>query len=210
LSTRGFQLTEKKKKYFLAADKGLSLPHNNFGFTIINHLKIYIMNNATAEALDISQVITTDELLIHWQGHRSLTRKTIEAFPEEAFFKHSIGGMRTFAEMVMELLGIAGPGLREIVTGEVKEFNDHIEHGKSKAKLLQAWDEATDEINNWWAQIKPERFRENIKLFGQYEGSAVSSILYFIDNEIHHRGQGYVYLRSLGVEPPAFWERQFI
>ena len=167
------------------------------------------MNNA-AETLEMSQVITTDELLKHWQGHRSLTRKTIEAFPEEAFFKHSIGGMRTFAEMVMELLGIAGPGLREIVTGEVKEFNDHIEHDKSKAKLLQAWDEATDEINNWWAQIKPERFRENIKLFGQYEGSAVSSILYFIDNEIHHRGQGYVYLRSLGVEPPAFWERQFI
>lgn len=168
------------------------------------------MNNATAEALEISQVITADELLVHWQGHRSLTRKTIEAFPEEAFFKHSIGGMRTFAEMVMELLGIAGPGTCEIATGEVKALNEHIEHGNSKAKLLQAWDEATVEINNWWVQIKPERFRENIKLFGQYEGSAVSSILYFIDNEIHHRGQGYVYLRSLGIEPPAFWDRQFI
>jgi uncharacterized damage-inducible protein DinB len=29
----------------------------------------------------------------------------------------------------------------------------------------------------------------------------------FIDNEVHHRGQGYVYLRALGVEPPPFWER---
>jgi hypothetical protein len=24
--------------------------------------------------------------------------------------------------------------------------------------------------------------------------------MYFIDNEIHHRGQGYVYLRGLGIE----------
>lgn len=32
-------------------------------------------------------------------------------------------------------------------------------------------------------------------------------ILYAIDNEIHHRGQGYVYLRSLGIEPPPFYER---
>ena len=30
---------------------------------------------------------------------------------------------------------------------------------------------------------------------------------YLIDNEVHHRGQGYVYLRELGVEPPAFYER---
>jgi uncharacterized damage-inducible protein DinB len=31
--------------------------------------------------------------------------------------------------------------------------------------------------------------------------------LYAIDNEIHHRGQGYVYLRALGIEPPPFYER---
>jgi uncharacterized damage-inducible protein DinB len=28
-----------------------------------------------------------------------------------------------------------------------------------------------------------------------------------IDNEIHHRAQGYVYLRALNIEPPHFWER---
>jgi uncharacterized damage-inducible protein DinB len=31
--------------------------------------------------------------------------------------------------------------------------------------------------------------------------------MYAIDNEIHHRGQGYVYLRALGIVPPPFWER---
>jgi uncharacterized damage-inducible protein DinB len=32
-------------------------------------------------------------------------------------------------------------------------------------------------------------------------------ILYVIDNEIHHRGQGYVHLRALGIEPPPFYDR---
>ena len=37
--------------------------------------------------------------------------------------------------------------------------------------------------------------------------SPLESVLYGIDNEVHHRGQGYVYLRALGITPPAFYER---
>ncbi len=153
------------------------------------------------------EVISLSGFLNHWQGHRSLTRRVIEAFPEEEFFNHSIGGMRPFAEMVMELLGIAGPGIKEIATGKTAPLNERVDHGSNKEKILQLWDRATDEINAYWAQIKPEQFQKPIKIFGQYDGTVCSSILYFIDNEIHHRGQGYVYLRSLGIEPPMFWER---
>lgn len=152
-------------------------------------------------------VITPTDLINHWQGHRALTRRVIESFPEEAFFNHTIGGMRPFSEMVMELLGIAGPGIKEIATGATSPLNEHFEHGNKKAKILELWDDATNDINTYWAQIKREQFQKNIKIFGQYEGTVYSSIFYFIDNEIHHRGQAYVYLRSLGIEPPAFYER---
>ena len=154
-----------------------------------------------------AQVITSDQLLEHWQSHRKLTRRVIEAFPEDKFFSYSIGGMRTFAEMIMELLGIAEPGLREIVTGDTAELKEHFDHGNSKAKLLEVWDSSTEKINELWGKITVERFQEKIKTFGQYEGTVQSSIFYFIDNEVHHRGQGYVYLRCLGIEPPFFWER---
>lgn len=163
--------------------------------------------NDTAQKTQVNEVITTEELLQHWQGHRNLTRRVIEAFPEDAFFNHRIGGMRTFAEMTLELLAIAGPGIQEIATGQNNEFKEDIEHGNSKAVLLQHWDETTEVLNKYWAEIPASRFHDPIKAFGQYEGTVISSILYFIDNEIHHRGQGYVYLRSLGVEPPAFWDR---
>ena len=165
------------------------------------------MNQTVPTSPSVAQVMTPAELLAHWQGHRSLTRRVIEAFPEEAFFNHSIGGMRPFADMITELLSIATPGLREIVTGQSAPLNEHLEHGNSQAKVLQTWDEATEEINALWAQIPAERFQETIKMFGEFEGTVRWSIFYFIDNEIHHRGQGYVYLRSLGIEPPAFWER---
>lgn len=152
-------------------------------------------------------VITSAELLEHWQGHRKLTRRVIEAFPEKEFFEYSIGGMRPFAVMVQELLAIAVPGLREIAGGVTEQLNEHIKEADSKANILSLWDTATGELNSYWGKLSDERFHETILAFGKYEGTVYSSILYFIDNEIHHRAQGYVYLRSLGIEPPAFWDR---
>src|SRR5690606_1621487 len=154
-----------------------------------------------------TQLITPAQLLAHYQGHRGLTRRVIEAFPEKEFFSFKIGGMRTFAEITMELLGIAVPGLNEIVTRDSKELNEHFEHGNKKENILARWDEDTQKIDELWARIALEDFQEEVNLFGQYKGTVQSSIFYFIDNEIHHRGQGYVYLRALGIEPPHFYER---
>ncbi len=154
-----------------------------------------------------SQIISHEDLLKHWQGHRGLTRRTIEAFPEQELFNYSIGGMRTFAQMAMELLAIGGPGLQEIATGKTSELNEDFKNITTKEQLLQHWDAATETINEYWAQIPVERFQDEVMTFGRYKGTVCSSLFYFIDNEIHHRGEGFVYLRSLGVTPPFFWER---
>nr|WP_121271122.1 DinB family protein [Pedobacter schmidteae] len=167
--------------------------------------------NNTIETLSAPSFVSATDLLNSWLGHRRLTRRVIEAFPEDKIFSFSIGGMRTFADMVKELLDIAGPGIKGIVTDEwpVAGFDNHSakDVAATKADLLKLWDEATEEIKTYWPQITEARFQENTVVFGMYEGQVFSSILYFIDNEIHHRAQGTVYLRSLGVEPPAFWNR---
>jgi len=154
----------------------------------------------------MSEVISSAALLEIWQGNRRLTRRVIDAFPEKELFEFSVGGMRPFAELANELLAIAVPGLNEIVAGDTQPLAEDMKAG-SKAELLKLWDEATEGINALWPRITPERFGERIALFGQYENSVIDTILYFIENEIHHRGQGYVYLRALGIEPPFFWER---
>lgn len=165
--------------------------------------------NTTAQEItqETKQVISQDELLNHWQGHRNLTRRVIEAFPEKEFFEFSIGGMRTFAELTAELLAIGAPGIKGIVTQEVQPYQEGSSKATTKAAYLEKWDEATSVINDYWSQLKVEDFSKTFNLFGEYEFRVIQNVLYFIDNEVHHRGQGYVYLRALGIEPPFFWER---
>ncbi|KAA2240886.1 damage-inducible protein DinB [Chitinophaga agrisoli] len=158
------------------------------------------------------QVILPEELLLHWQGHRQLTRRVIEAFPEHELFHYSIGGMRPFSEMAIELISLAAAGIQGMVTGSWRATGELDHHaGQSlpgtKAEILRQWDLVTQEINHSWLQIPLERFQELDMAFGQYEGPIIRIMLYWVDNENHHRGQGYVYLRSLGIEPPPFWDR---
>lgn len=150
--------------------------------------------------------IDPDGLLAHWQGHRRLTRRVIEAFPDEALFEFAIGGMRPFGEIVRELLVMTAPTVRGVLTDTWERYRlgDEV---RSKEELLRRWDAATAEMDEVWPRIPHERFFETQKAFGQFEGVVHDLVLYVIDNEIHHRGQGYVYLRALGIEPPHFWER---
>lgn len=152
-----------------------------------------------------AQVITPESLLDHWQGHRRLTRRVIEAFPEDQLSTFSVGGMRTFGDMAMELLAIALPMVRGILTQEWDTSFDRTVLPKDE--ILRQWDAATEELNALWGRITIEKFGEQMVAFGLYPGRASDLILYAIDNEIHHRAQGFVYLRALGIEPPPFWER---
>jgi uncharacterized damage-inducible protein DinB len=158
-----------------------------------------------AQSVPTTCVIPPEALLKHWQGHRRLTRRMIEAFPEDQLFSYSVGGMRSFGELAQEMLGMAVPMVEGAVTGDWKPY----EGGKAATRdeLLQRWDESTEQLNSLWPRIAPERFGEHIVAFGQYPGLTYDLLLYVIDNEIHHRGQGYVYLRALGIEPPPFYER---
>lgn len=149
--------------------------------------------------------ISTDALLEHWQGHRRLTRRVIELFPDDQLFTFSIGGMRTFGDLLNELLSMAGPMTHGLATLEWGGYAPS--KTTSKAEILRLWDESTTKINEFWPQIPVERFQETLTSFGQYEGLGYWQILYVVDNEVHHRAQGYVYLRALGVEPPPFYER---
>jgi uncharacterized damage-inducible protein DinB len=157
-------------------------------------------------ATESTSFIASDALLKHWQGHRRLTRRVIEAFPDDRLFSFSVGGMRPFGQLALEMLTMAVPMVRGVVSADWSTSRGR--DSRPKHDLLRLWDESTEELATLWAQIPPERFQETITAFGQYTGVTHDLILYVIDNEIHHRGQGYVYLRALGIEPPPFYDRQ--
>jgi uncharacterized damage-inducible protein DinB len=151
-----------------------------------------------------SVVITPRALLRHWQGHRSLTRRVIDAFPEDKLFSYSVGGMRPFAELAFEMIHLADSGIQGMAKGD---WSAPRPSTKSKAELLAIWDRTTETIERLWPELPEDIFQKKSKAFGQWEGTGQSHFFYWIDNEIHHRGQGYVYLRALGIEPPAFYDR---
>jgi uncharacterized damage-inducible protein DinB len=155
--------------------------------------------------MESAPFITSKALLEHWQGHRRLTRHVIDAFPDDQLFRFSLGGMRPFGELAMEMITMAVPMVRGVVSGSWSTSSNR--DPRPKQEVLGLWDESTEQLNELWPQVPAQRFLETLTAFGQYTGPTHDLILYVIDNEIHHRGQGYVYLRALGIEPPAFYDR---
>jgi uncharacterized damage-inducible protein DinB len=150
-------------------------------------------------------IMTSQQFLESWRGHRALTRRVIDAFPEDKLFGYAVGGMRPFSALAMEFIGMAVPTLQGVITGKWAQFAST--KATTKAELLRMWDDSTAEIDTLFPKIPPARFQEVDTAFGQWKMPIYDLLLYVRDNEIHHRGQGYVYLRSLGIEPPHFWER---
>lgn len=150
-------------------------------------------------------VITPEQFLAHWQGHRRLTRRVIEAFPADQLFTHTVGGMRTFGALSNELLGMVTPSVHGVLTDEWGTYEEAA--ATSKEEVLAQWDRTTVQLDARFPEIPLERFQEVKTAFGQWTMPVVDLLLYVVDNEIHHRAQGYVYLRSLGIEPPPFYER---
>lgn len=150
-------------------------------------------------------VITPEQFLAHWQGHRRLTRRVIEAFPADQLFTHSVGGMRAFGALSNELLGMVMPTVHGILTDEWGKYAEAA--ATTKDEVLAQWDAVTAALDARFPEIPIERFQETKTAFGQWTMPVYDLLLYVVDNEVHHRAQGYVYLRSLGIEPPAFYDR---
>jgi uncharacterized damage-inducible protein DinB len=155
----------------------------------------------------MAALLTPDQLLMSLESNRRLTIRTIEAFPEAELFTFvPTEPLRPFSEMVKEILAIESAYVTGIATGKWG-FTPPGEM-KSKAELLAACEATRAETLRLWPNLTVERLLtvEEDGLFGPPMAN-VDRLIYALENEIHHRGQGYVYLRMLGIEPPVFYER---
>src|SRR6201985_2062531 len=109
----------------------------------------------TAQTSEVT-ALTADQVLTHWQGHRKLTRRVIEAFPEDKLFQYSVGGMRPFAEMAWEFIRMAVPIVNGVSTGKWEEFKGT--KPTTKSELLHLWDAQTAELDEKFPKIPLHRF----------------------------------------------------
>lgn len=66
---------------------------------------------------------------------------------------------------------------------------------------------AAEQMDALRPRSPPERWQETVIAFDGYEDGVHGPLLYLIDSDTRHRGQGYVYPRALGIEPPPFYVR---
>ncbi|UBV42670.1 DinB family protein [Deinococcus taeanensis] len=151
-------------------------------------------------------ILSLGDFLTHWQGHRALTRRVIEAFAEDQLFTFTAAPpMRPFGPMAVEIHLVSAMTLHAMQTGDWPE-PDWTAGPRSRTELLNAWDDLTARLAHDGPTTDPAFFTRTHALpWGEMPGWVAA--MYNIDNEIHHRAQGYVYLRALGTEPPAFYER---
>ncbi|MDO4262983.1 MAG: DinB family protein [Deinococcus sp.] len=131
----------------------------------------------------------------------------MEAFPEEGFTQHCVPGMRPFQAMALEILGMVDYQILWLRHGKPHgEDPEPDQKWPSRAEILKRWHEQTVELAEEFPKVSAEMWLTPVDTpFG--EMSPFKSAEYLIENEIHHRAQGYVYLRELGVTPPGFYER---
>jgi hypothetical protein len=149
--------------------------------------------------------ITPEVMLAYWQDERLQTRQMIESFPEDHLFFYSLNGMKPFSELVWELISMTIPAVVGITTGHWQPTGSFSRSWNSmpkpmnKKELLQLWDKTTKEIDNLWAEMPEGRLQEKQTVFGLGSGPVYSFILRYVDQEIQHRCQAILYLRSLNL-----------
>jgi uncharacterized damage-inducible protein DinB len=156
----------------------------------------------------MAELLTPAQLLEMFEGNRRLTIRTIEAFADKDLFGYTpVAPLRPFADMVKEVLDIEVAYVRGIATGEWAWQALHKEVN-TKQGLLEACESVRSQVREWWPKVTTERLVtvEEDGLFGPAQ-SNLNRLVYALENEIHHRGQGYIYLRLLGTEPPEFYVR---
>jgi uncharacterized damage-inducible protein DinB len=156
----------------------------------------------------MAELLTLAHLQEMLEGNRRLTIRTLEAFPEQELFSYTAPGMRPAAALFKEIIEMERAFLRGIATNEWA-YVDVTKEVATKQGLLDACNALRSQTQAWWKQITVDRLLA-VADDGFGWGPPMPNrdrLIYGLENEIHHRGQVYVYLRQLGVEPPVFYER---
>jgi uncharacterized damage-inducible protein DinB len=152
--------------------------------------------------------LTKNDFFEIFEGNRRLTMRVIEAFPEDKLFSYTPDEkLRPFVEMVKEIVNIEY-GYMQGIALDKWEYKDVFEGVTTTEDLIKISNEIREETRKMWEEMNEERLSIVVKdpFFGP-EQSHFARLQYALENEIHHRGQGYTYLRILGIEPPEFYVR---
>ncbi len=146
-----------------------------------------------------------------WEENRWLTDKITKSFVDAgALDKTPVPGMRSFRQLLLEIWGIEQVYAKGLATEEWNFAFAPVSYQTCDVDELLAFGQRVrEQTRSLWSAVTQDALTKPrpTPFPGHPEGNAIAWLTYALENEIHHRAQGYVYLRLLGVEPPAFYVR---
>jgi len=144
----------------------------------------------------------------HWDNVHNITVKTIKLFPEEKKDFKPVEPMMTVMDIIQHIADVEKIFLEGCRKGSI-EMEDFKKYEKvdfpNLKNLVDYFEKTHKEVNSYYSQVQDKGMEKIIKtpwgdspVFHQFSGA--------YDHEWHHRGQLYVYLRLLGIEPPFVFE----
>lgn len=151
-----------------------------------------------------------DEFLRQWEDNRALTLRVARAFPAGSLLDFApTAPLRPFAAMLDEIARIELAYVRGLAEDIWKWDPADPPRATDAAGAIALAEEVRAYTRRVWEGISADTLlsvRHDPFFFGATR-RPYDWLFYCLENEIHHRGQAYTYLRLLGQEPPPFWER---
>ena len=145
--------------------------------------------------------MTKNAVLKYWQNVRKLTMRIFDLFPENMFDYRPVENVRSVAEqfdhiLVVELFARIG-----ILTNEWSLAPFSGERDRSRSTLREKLYSENKKTIGMFRLLPDGQF---LKIYNTPFGAITGEVVIYetIDEEIHHRGNLYTYLRLLGIEPP--------
>ena len=147
-------------------------------------------------------------IIKYWRNVRALPLEVLDRFPESQMSFRPAKSIRTAAEQFDHILAVElyiRKGLTENAWGPVPTPGLGISTKKGLLEKLTWEHEETGRVLRMLPESSFEGFYQT--RFGRLSGEGI--IYLGIDEEIHHRGNLYTYLRLMGIEPPQMVQNYY-
>ena len=147
------------------------------------------------------------EKLNYMKMVHGVTRKIIQAFPEDKLDWSPAGGSRTAREIIAHVYGMLASHAAAVLKGALTE-EEHLAAEKAPGgtaeELLNWCEDRFDDFQRDARLATDEQLASKVKFFyGEFPGGSI--LMCVLDEYWHHRGQLTVYLRLLGIQPPNLY-----
>jgi uncharacterized damage-inducible protein DinB len=152
-------------------------------------------------------------MLTDWQRAKAYTQEYLNAMPADKYTFRPVDSVRSFAEQMLHFAQ-SNAGLVSIGTGSrTVALQPFINPNFAKSPTLQnkdsviyyvntSYDIATEAIKNFDFSKLSESVSWNLPA-GKRTATRLAWLLKAFEHQTHHRGQCTVYLRLVGIQPPA-------